>query len=77
MKKFENIEIKNVITLVALIIWIGTTAYGVIIGEFNTVFEFFKTVFATIIAFFLGRQTGKTEAETEAVDPIPTSDNYE
>jgi len=63
MKLFENIDIKNVITIVALLLWIGTTVYGLFFGEFTTVFDYFKEVFMMIVSFYLGTKVQKGEAD--------------
>lgn len=72
MKKFENIDIKNVITIIALLLWIGISVYGLLNGEFNTVFDYFKEVFMMIVSFYLGTKVAKT-----SVDAEPTSQDYE
>lgn len=61
MKAFENIDIKNVITIVALLVWVGTTTYGLLNGEFNTVFDYFKEVFMMVVSFYLGTKVAKNE----------------
>jgi len=50
----KDIDVKTVITLVALVLWIATTVYGFVSGDFSTVFDFFKEVFMMIISFYLG-----------------------
>lgn len=62
----KNVDIKNVITIVALILWIGVTAYGCFISEFNTVFDFFKECFLMVISFYLGTKSKAVEQSEEA-----------
>lgn len=72
MKHFENIDIKNLITIVALLLWVGISVYGLLNSEFKTIFDYFKEVFMMIVSFYLGTKVAKKETTNEE-----TTNNYE
>lgn len=77
-KLFERIEIKNCITVVALLLWIGGSVWGVMNGKFDDVFDFFKNEFAIIIGVYFGYQIKKNEkTDTTELDLPPESEDYE
>jgi len=64
----KNFDVKTLITFVALLLWVGFSVWGCYIGAFDSTFDFFKEVFLTIIAFYLGTQAKKREQEEQTDD---------
>lgn len=57
----KDIDVKTLITVVALILWITLTVVGFFFEEFSTVFDFFKEVFMMIISFYLGTKAKESK----------------
>ena len=58
----KNWDVKTIITIVALVLWVGSTAFGFYAGQFDTVWDFFKQAFLMVISYYLGT---KVEKETK------------
>jgi len=54
-------DVKTVVTFTALLLWMATTVYGMITGEFEPVFEFFKTILTMVVSFYFGMKTGENK----------------
>ena len=70
MKIFENVEIKNFITIVTMFVFIGINIFGCINGKFDVVFDFDTKVILMVVSFFLGTKVAKTvPATTSFLEP--------
>lgn len=58
-KLVKLLNVKTIITLVGLGLWIYVTTTGIVEGEF------FKTIFTMIISFYFGTQFSKDTKETK------------
>ena len=77
-KLFENVEIKNLISIVAMVVFLGINVFGCVIGKFEDVFEFDKQIITVVVSFFLGSKLGsKVESKVEEYDSEPISGNFE
>lgn len=76
MKIFENVEIKNLISIVTMLVFVGVNVYGCIVGKFDEIFEFDKQIVMMVVSFFLGSKLAKSE-EKETYDNEPTNGNFE
>jgi len=77
MKLFENVEIKNLISIVSMVVFLGINVFGCVIGKFEDVFEFDKQIITVVVSFFLGSKLGNLDKKTESYDTEPENDNFE
>lgn len=66
-KIFENVEIKNFISIVTVLILVGVNVYGCICGKFDDIFEFDKQIIMMVFSFFLGTKIAKKDTDEATV----------